>query len=392
MEMLVAVVGGGLQGVEAVYLAQKAGWQVVLVDRRPAAPASGLVERFVQADVRDASALTAALAGVDWILPALENRAALEGLAAWSRRREVPLAFDSAAYAVSVSKSATNRLLAQLQCPMPDRWPGCGFPVVAKPDGGSGSRGVWLLTDERELHRHLRECHGDWVLQAFVPGLSYSLEVTGTRGGHRAHQVTDLRMDDRYDCKRVIAPTDLTPSQVQAFAQFALRIADTLALKGIMDVEIIAHDGLIRVLEIDARLPSQTPTVVYWSSGENLLEALKNTFYDNEPPKAVRAATARGVVYEHLRVAGERLVVSGEHAVAAAGPLRLVPGFCGADEVLTDYAPGREKWTATLIAAAHSREAAWRKRCDVVAEMRSRFGLRTYHEPAAPGRPSGELP
>ena len=30
-------------------------------------------------------------------------------------------------------------------------------------------------------------------------------------------------------------------------------------------------------------------------------------------------------------------------------PLRLVPGFFGADEALTDYAPGRDEWAATLI-------------------------------------------
>jgi pyrrolysine biosynthesis protein PylC len=378
--------------VEAVYLAQKAGWEVVLVDRRPAVPASGLAERFVRADVRDGSALSAALAGVDWILPALENRAALESLSAWSRRRGIPLAFDGAAYAVSASKRASNRLLARLRCPMPDPWPDCGFPVVAKPDGGSGSRGVWLLIDEEAFHRHLRERRGDWVLQSFVPGPAYSIEVTGSPGGHRVHQVTDLRMDARFDCKRVMAPTDLAPSQVRAFAQLSLRIADALALKGIMDVEVIAHDGRLKVLEIDARLPSQTPTAVYWSSGENLMAVLKSLFCDDATPGTVRTATRRGVVYEHLHVAGQRLEVSGEHAVAAAGPLRLVPGFCGADEVLTDYAPGRETWTATLITADRSREAAWRKRCAVIAEMRSRFGLRGYGDPAAPGRPAGERP
>ena len=43
------------------------------------------------------------------------------------------------------------------------------------------------------------------------------------------------------------------------------------------------------------------------------------------------------------------LDVLGEHVMGGAGPLRLVPGFFGADEALTDYAPGSAGWAATLI-------------------------------------------
>ena len=45
------MVGGKLQGTEAVYLAAKAGHETVLVDRREDPPASGLAERFVVADI-----------------------------------------------------------------------------------------------------------------------------------------------------------------------------------------------------------------------------------------------------------------------------------------------------------------------------------------------------
>ena len=36
----VGVVGGKLQGVEATYLARKAGWEVVVIDQDPNPPAS----------------------------------------------------------------------------------------------------------------------------------------------------------------------------------------------------------------------------------------------------------------------------------------------------------------------------------------------------------------
>jgi len=52
--MLVAVVGGNLQGVEATYLARKAGWEVILIDKNSNAPASGMCNYFVKGDVTDA--------------------------------------------------------------------------------------------------------------------------------------------------------------------------------------------------------------------------------------------------------------------------------------------------------------------------------------------------
>jgi pyrrolysine biosynthesis protein PylC len=33
--VLAAVVGGNLQGTEAVYLSKKAGWEVLLIDKKP---------------------------------------------------------------------------------------------------------------------------------------------------------------------------------------------------------------------------------------------------------------------------------------------------------------------------------------------------------------------
>ena len=40
--MRLAIVGGKLQGTEAAYLGLKAGYEVVLIDRRSDVPASGL--------------------------------------------------------------------------------------------------------------------------------------------------------------------------------------------------------------------------------------------------------------------------------------------------------------------------------------------------------------
>ncbi len=49
--MLVAVVGGNLQGIEAAYLAKKAGWQVLMIDRKAVVPAAGLCDRFNRVNI-----------------------------------------------------------------------------------------------------------------------------------------------------------------------------------------------------------------------------------------------------------------------------------------------------------------------------------------------------
>ena len=121
--MLAAVVGGNLQGVEAAYLARKAGWQVRVVDRNFRAPASGLCDEFVQLDVKEEKGLDEVLADVDLVIPALEDDDALAVLTRWSRQAKVPLAFDPSAYAISSSKVKSNRLFARLGLPVPGAWP-----------------------------------------------------------------------------------------------------------------------------------------------------------------------------------------------------------------------------------------------------------------------------
>jgi pyrrolysine biosynthesis protein PylC len=135
-----------------------------------------------------------------------------------------------------------------------------------------------------------------------------------------------------------------------------------------MDVEVMVHDAQPKVLEIDARLPSQTPTAVFWSSGLNIVELLHRTARDERVPDVDRAAT-RACVFQHVHAFGGRLVVTGEHVMGDARPLDLVPGFFGAHEALTDYMPGRATWSATLITLGDSVREARGAADDVVAAL-----------------------
>ena len=150
--MRVFVLGGRLQGTEAVYLAAKAGYETLLMDRSPAPPAAGLAGRHVVGDITADERASRSLARTcDVILPACEDEATLEWLTERAPRWGVPLLFDMAAWRVTRSKAASRRLFASLGVARPDPWPACGFPVVVKPDGASGSYGVSMAHDEPAL-------------------------------------------------------------------------------------------------------------------------------------------------------------------------------------------------------------------------------------------------
>ena len=383
--MKIAVVGGKLQGVEACYLARKAGWHVVVVDKKPGVPAAGLADRFIELDVAGRQDPAPALSTVDLIIPALENQAALDCLQRWSLDHGVPLAFDAGAYATTSSKKTSNHLFGTCGIATPRDWPACDCPVVVKPSAGSGSRDVRIFNDPQLLQRQLDNSTQPQVVQEFIPGPSYSLEIIGRPGCYVPLRVTDLEMDTNYDCKRVRAPTNLADTLVAEFEQTAITIAEALQLEGLMDVEVILNDNRLKVLEIDARLPSQTPTAVYWSTGINMVALLAEFFLHPSTTIAKTRPPARAVIYEHIHVTPGRIDVCGEHIMAACGPLEVQAGFFEANEAITDYAPGRQQWSATLIIAEDNLNAAMVRRNRTISTIRQTFSLDRYDDAGPEG-------
>lgn len=388
--MRLAVVGGKLQGIEACYLARKAGWEVVLIDRNKEAPARKMSDIFHHVEVSRDKDLNQIFKGVDFVLPALEKDQVLAVLHGWSQESSVPLAFNPAAYAVSSCKTSSNELFRQIGVPYPRPWPGCSFPLIAKTSRGSGSENLHRITDPSGLQKLETYPEVNWVIQEWVEGPSFSLEVIGSNSGIRAFQITELEMDLNYDCKRVITPAALDPAQCDMFSKLALYISKALNLFGIMDIEIILSGKSIKVLEIDARLPSQTPAAVFHSTGINLVELLGNiTVYPDTDLNSFYISEQKGVIYEHIRVTSETLQVSGEHIITGYGPLLLVKDFFGADEAITSYYPGSSEWVATLIITGKDRYEAWQHRQEVIKQIMKRCHLSHYLDPYPPeGYPS----
>jgi pyrrolysine biosynthesis protein PylC len=381
--MLVAIAGGALQGLEITYLAKMAGFDTLLLDRRRDAPATGICDRCVAIDLTDHDALTRTLSSVDLVLPATENANALRSLVDWCGSHCVPFAFDPGAYAVSCSKTASDSMFRELGIPAPDPWPDCDFPVLCKPDGASGSEDVEVFYDLAAL----QECFDvlpppDRVLQAYIAGPSYSIEVVGRPGDYAPLQTTALEMDRDYDCKRVLAPATLSSALRTQLERTAVILAEAVRLSGIMDVEVILRDDLLEVLEIDARFPSQTPIAVYNSTGINMVELLVAVFTsrDETGENLVALRSARGSILEHVRVREGELSVCGEHIMVEDGPLHLERDFFGADSALTSHVPGKHDWVATLMFTGADLQDALENRNHVIGEIRKKFDLNVYSD------------
>jgi len=375
--MIVGIAGGNLQGVEATYLALKAGWTTLVVDRRPHVPASGLCDHFFQVDVTDEKALLRAFNGVDFILPALENQSALNSLVRFSQKQGIPLAFDTDAYAISSSKVISDTLFQEKNIPAPLSWPRCEFPAMGKPDSDSGSHGITLFHNSGEYEGFLKKFGKQPdVLQEYVEGPSYSMEVLGMSGTYAALQNTELFMDDVHDCCRVTAPVPLSRELNEKFVQISLDLARAVNLKGIMDVEVILHKGCLKVLEIDARLPSQTPTAVFHSTGINMVALLGDIFVHKTLNEPVIPPYPAWVSYEHVSVSDQGILCQGEHIMAIGEPLSLVKNLFGADEVITNYQEGKKTFVATLITTAPSAKDLEIKREAVFHAISKQIGVK----------------
>lgn len=352
--MRIAIIGGKLQGLEAVYLANKAGFETFLIDKNPQVPARGICHTFVAFEFSPEGEWPGEPEDIDLIFPAMEDSDTLALVQTWADHLGVPLAFDSAAFQLSKSKYLSNALFTRLGLPVPRSWPGCEFPVVVKPDQASGSQGVVVIAGEEQLSTCLKSRQDKVIIQEYVEGPSYSVEVIGKPGAYAALQVTDLFMDRDHDCMRVTAPTVLERSLERDLQGMALKVAEGLCLEGIMDLEVIFRDGRLNILEIDARFPSQTPMAVYWSSGVNMMALLAELF-TGKTPLATPGETKYTMI-EHVAVNGSSVEICGEHIMGEQGPLRLLKAFHGADEALTSYRQGTGRWVATLVFSAGSRE------------------------------------
>ena len=358
--MRIAVVGGALQGIEATYLAGKAGFESVVIDRKATAPALSICDEPVVLDpTKDPEGARNIFEGCDAVIPACEEIDLLECLDGMLGGSDIPLLFDYRSYLTSCSKNRSNQIMESVGVPLPGHYPECGFPVIVKPSSQSGSIGVSVAFDEDDMRRGLetvRSLNDEPVIQEFVHGKSVSVEVIGNGRTARSFVTTEVVLDTNYDCKMVRCGPGILPEEDDLlFGRIGRDVAEAMGLSALMDVEAIYTPKGLRVLEIDARIPSQTPAAIQAATGINLLEELTFTAMGKETGRSRRQGSS---VYRHVVMKDGVLRSCGEKEFGHVREPRLCKGLFGADDVITDYVEGSPEWRATLITSGRTDEEA----------------------------------
>ena len=382
--MRLCIVGGALQGMEATYLGRQAGIETVVVDRWDAAPALTLAdEPHIMDVVKEPVAALRLFESCDAVIPTNEDPETLAFLGKLFRRTSVPLIHDFKAYGTSSSKVCSNQFLDGLGIPLPGSWPECGYPLVVKPSGESGSAGVSRVDRHEQLSTAIskaRDKDGDYVIQEFVEGPNISIEVVSDGAEPVSLITTEVVLDENYDCKMVISPFQNDIFDVGNFEEIGRKIALGLNLRGIMDVEAIVSKGVPKVLEIDARMPSQTPSAIFQSSGLNIIQMLTDVFVKGRSPSRV-PSRERVSTYEHLVFDRGILYSIGEGAIIGkngTGPLDILENWCGYDQVITDYRPDAQRWMVTAMCTGKDIDSVQRKRKKAMKQVMTKSGARSH--------------
>ena len=388
--ILVGIVGGRLQGIEAAYLCSKATFSTVLIDSGHNPPAKGLSDEFHQIDiVAKPEKAKRVLRRCDAVLPANENRTTLLALRKLCHELQIPFMQDNEAFWTTSNKFRSMKFFRKLRIPTPRGWPRSGFPVVVKPSSKSGSESVYRADNKNQLKRAIgfvREVDAHTIVQEFIEGPALSLEVISRRGAGQPLQITGLEFDEKYGCKRVFAPVKISSGLEERMRAIGIRIARNLELNGLVDVQALLQQSTPKVNEINARLPSQTPSVVYHSTKINMAELLVKLFLE-DTLLPVEICSQRAVVYQHVKVLGKELRVQGEHVMADAPDLRLQRDFLGADEAITNLQLGVDATNrvATLIVQSPDLTSANEKMAKVIESIMREYHLGRYTDPS-PGK------
>ncbi|MDL2261404.1 3-methylornithine--L-lysine ligase PylC [Methanimicrococcus sp. OttesenSCG-928-J09] len=316
----ICLIGGKLQGVEAAYLAKKARLTVILIDKNPTALAQSLCDEFYCFDItKDKSRFISISEKSDFMIPVNENEETIAFLESVSNEIKCPLLFDFNAYRISSDKSKSKDYFKKIGVPTPADKPN-EPPYFVKPPSESGSVGARIIHSDEEL----KSVPAHFLIEEYLEGPVISLEVIGNGNGDlTVVKETYIHIDDVWDCYQVTPlPTDET------YRKIAFELADGLNLKGIMDVEAISSQKGWKVLEIDARFPSQTPICVYFSSGVNLLLLLIEAFTNPDfKEKGLSVSTnpeyeKSYCIFEHFQKENGKLISGGEHLISAGSSFR----------------------------------------------------------------------
>ncbi|MEM9068567.1 MAG: ATP-grasp domain-containing protein [Myxococcota bacterium] len=125
------------------------------------------------------------------------------------------------------------------------------FPIIAKPRSGSGGRGVVLLRTREEYDAYLPDDPDGTMIQEFLPGAEYSVDVFAAKDGHVVAAVPRERL--KVDSGVAVACRTVHDNTLERMAR---SIAARVGLRGVANLQFRrGANGTPKLIEINPRFP-----------------------------------------------------------------------------------------------------------------------------------------
>lgn len=265
----IGIVGGG-QLARMMYAASVGlGIRVALLAEGPDSCAAQVVPDVSLGDCTDPDTVTRFAEQVDVLT--FEHEQVPTQILRQLEHRQVTLRPGPAALEHAQDKAIMRRRLAGLGIPVPsyqvvadpDQLAGfgeqAGWPCIAKTSrGGYDGKGVWRLDDPSQAGLPFQGLRDgvQVVAEEYVPFVRElsALVVRSASGQTVAYPVSESVQDDGICVETITPAPGLGEQQAQACQRLALRIADELAVVGVLAVELMQRgDGQVVVNELAMR-------------------------------------------------------------------------------------------------------------------------------------------
>lgn len=235
------------------------------------------------------------------------------------------------------------------------------FPVVAKPEHGTGGRGVTAVDDMTDLPAVIAAIRTETgqstvVVEEFTGGREVSVDCFTTGGETQLVCVSDLvgtaAARPGFAVIRCQTPADLTPEQLRGLQSTAVRLAEVFEITGGPWIFQAILNPSPWVVEVGARIAGgRKPRFVKVATGVDLLGAYIDDLAGIQPDLRARAdATGATVTYVYGRAGvvagyrglGEALAGVEYLEVFKEAGARLTGGLSPRDRILEFCTPDRD--------------------------------------------------
>lgn len=162
----------------------------------------------------------------------------------------------------------------------PDTPAAFGTRFIVKPRAGAGGRGVALLDSDSPAVAEL-PIDGSFLIQEYLPGDEYSIDVLGRPDRHIVSAVPRRR--DKVDSGIAVAGRTVHDPKL---IEFGRAVAECIGVTGVVNVQARqAADGDIALLEVNARFPGTMALTV--SAGVDMPRLAVGAVFGEQLPDSI---------------------------------------------------------------------------------------------------------